>query len=87
MISWIQASEMGFSVGHLGKGTHRDMVRTLVGMSYWEETPRKTQDALQGLCLSSGLGMPWGPPQDELEEVTRARKVWTVSGETIGTAT
>ena len=26
------------------------------------ETPRKTQDTLERLCHSAGLGMPWDPP-------------------------
>ena len=32
------------------------------GMSRREETPRKTQDALERLCLPAGLGTPWDPP-------------------------
>lgn len=31
------------------------------GMSHWEETSRKTQDALKGLRISAGLGTLWGP--------------------------
>ncbi|KAJ0029315.1 hypothetical protein NQD34_004312 [Periophthalmus magnuspinnatus] len=31
------------------------------GMSHWEEGHGKTQETLEGLCLSTGLGMPWGP--------------------------
>ena len=30
--------------------------------SHWEEAPGKTQDTLEGLCLSAGLGTPRGPP-------------------------
>ncbi len=28
------------------------------GASHWEETPGKTQDTLEGLCLPTGLGTP-----------------------------
>lgn len=28
----------------------------------WEEIPGQTQDTLEGLYLSAGLGMPWDPP-------------------------
>lgn len=38
-------------------------------MSHQSETERKTQDTLQGLWLSAGLGTPW-VPLNELEEVT-----------------
>ena len=31
------------------------------GMSIWEETPRKTQDTLERLYLSAGLGTPLDP--------------------------
>ncbi|KAK3556123.1 hypothetical protein QTP70_005605 [Hemibagrus guttatus] len=30
-------------------------------MPHWEDTPGKTQDKLERLCLSDGLGMPRGP--------------------------
>lgn len=32
-------------------------------MHIWKETPRKTQDIVEGLCLSAGLGTPWNPPR------------------------
>ncbi|TKS65366.1 R2 Retrovirus-related Pol polyprotein from type I retrotransposable element [Collichthys lucidus] len=32
------------------------------GTSLREAAPGKTQDTLEGLCLSAGLGTPWGPP-------------------------
>ncbi|KAI3359905.1 hypothetical protein L3Q82_014245 [Scortum barcoo] len=32
-------------------------------MSHQEEAPGKTQDTLERLCLSAGLGMPRGPPR------------------------
>ncbi|KAI3367141.1 hypothetical protein L3Q82_008138 [Scortum barcoo] len=38
-------------------------------MSHREEGPGKTQDTLERLCLSAGLGTPRGPPE-ELEEVS-----------------
>ncbi|KAK3542076.1 hypothetical protein QTP86_011949 [Hemibagrus guttatus] len=31
------------------------------GMPHREEAPGKTQDTLERLCLSAGLGTPWGP--------------------------
>jgi len=31
-------------------------------MSHWEETPGKTQDTLERLCLSADLETPRGPP-------------------------
>ncbi|TWW56604.1 hypothetical protein D4764_08G0005910 [Takifugu flavidus] len=37
--------------------------------------PGKTQDTLERLCLSTGLGTPGDPP-DELEEVAGEREVW-----------
>ncbi|KAI3371425.1 hypothetical protein L3Q82_024025 [Scortum barcoo] len=36
----------------------------------------KTQDTLERLCLSAGLGTPQGSPQEELEEVSGVREVW-----------
>ena len=45
------------------------------GMPHREEAPGKTQDTLEGLCHSAGLGTPWGPP-GELEEVSGEREVW-----------
>ncbi|KAI3362885.1 hypothetical protein L3Q82_001925 [Scortum barcoo] len=36
----------------------------------------KTQDTLERLCLSAGLGTPRGPPGEELEEVSGVREVW-----------
>ncbi|KAI3356975.1 hypothetical protein L3Q82_003603 [Scortum barcoo] len=41
------------------------------GMSHQEEASGKTQDTLEKLCLSAGLGTPRGPPE-ELEEVSGA---------------
>ncbi|KAK3572560.1 hypothetical protein QTP86_000430 [Hemibagrus guttatus] len=35
--------------------------RGVPGMPHWEEAPGKTQDTLERLCLSAGLGMPRGP--------------------------
>ncbi|KAK3526553.1 hypothetical protein QTP70_030693, partial [Hemibagrus guttatus] len=35
--------------------------RGVPGMPHWEEAPGKTQDTLERLCLSAGLGTPWGP--------------------------
>ena len=32
-----------------------------MGTSHWEETLGKTQDTLERLCLSAGLGTPQGP--------------------------
>ena len=32
------------------------------GMPHQEETPRKTQDTLEWLCRSAGLGTPWDSP-------------------------
>ncbi|KAJ0068126.1 hypothetical protein NL108_016284 [Boleophthalmus pectinirostris] len=34
-----------------------------VFMSHQEEAPGKTQDTLEGLCFSAGLGTPRGPPR------------------------
>ncbi|KAI3369582.1 hypothetical protein L3Q82_024487 [Scortum barcoo] len=45
------------------------------GMSHREEAPGKTQDTLERLCLSAGLGTPRGP-LEELEEVSGVREVW-----------
>ncbi|KAK3532866.1 hypothetical protein QTP70_001138 [Hemibagrus guttatus] len=36
--------------------------RGVPGMPHREEAPGKTQDTLERLCLSAGLGTPWGPP-------------------------
>ncbi|KAI3373685.1 hypothetical protein L3Q82_021967 [Scortum barcoo] len=44
-------------------------------MSHREEASGKTQDTLEKLCLSAGLGTPRGPPE-ELEEVSGVREVW-----------
>ncbi|KAK3564604.1 hypothetical protein QTP86_023765, partial [Hemibagrus guttatus] len=35
--------------------------RGVLGMPRREEAPGKTQDTLERLCLSAGLGTPWGP--------------------------
>ncbi|KAK3533211.1 hypothetical protein QTP70_013614 [Hemibagrus guttatus] len=35
--------------------------RGVPGMPHREEAPGKTQDTLERLCLSAGLGTPWGP--------------------------
>ncbi|KAK3549179.1 hypothetical protein QTP70_033971 [Hemibagrus guttatus] len=35
--------------------------RGVPGMPHWEEAPGKTQDTLERLCLSAGLGTPRGP--------------------------
>ncbi len=32
----------------------------VLGASHWEETQGKTQDTLEGLCLPTGLGTPYG---------------------------
>ncbi|KAI3362039.1 hypothetical protein L3Q82_012378 [Scortum barcoo] len=59
----------------------RDKVRSSVtweelrSMSHREEAPGKTQDTLERLCLSAGLGTPRVPPE-ELEEVSGVREVW-----------
>ncbi|KAI3369575.1 hypothetical protein L3Q82_024384 [Scortum barcoo] len=45
-------------------------------MSHREEAPGKTQDTLERLCLSAGLGTPQGVPPEELEEVSGVREVW-----------
>ena len=37
-------------------------LKNIPGMSRQEETPRKTQDMLERLCRSAGLGTPWDPP-------------------------
>ena len=34
----------------------------LLGTSHVEETPGWTQNLLEGLHISSGLGTPWDPP-------------------------
>ena len=34
----------------------------IFSLFYTGETPGKTQDTLERLCLSAGLGMPRGPP-------------------------
>ncbi|KAI3365743.1 hypothetical protein L3Q82_000753 [Scortum barcoo] len=44
-------------------------------MSHREEASGKTQDTLERLCLSAGLGTPRVPPE-ELEEVSGVREVW-----------
>lgn len=31
-------------------------------MSHWEEAPGKTQDTVEKLYPSAGLGMPWSSP-------------------------
>ena len=35
----------------------------VTGRSIWEEIPGQTQDMLEILHLSAGLGMPWNPPK------------------------
>ncbi|MED6281826.1 hypothetical protein CHARACLAT_025900 [Characodon lateralis] len=45
------------------------------GTSHREEAQGTTQDTLEGLCLSAGLGTPWFPPE-ELEDVSGERDVW-----------
>ncbi|KAK3527334.1 hypothetical protein QTP86_021953 [Hemibagrus guttatus] len=35
--------------------------RGVPGMPHREQAPGKTQDTLERLCLSAGLGTPWGP--------------------------
>ncbi|KAI3355692.1 hypothetical protein L3Q82_004278 [Scortum barcoo] len=40
------------------------------GVSHREEASGKTQDTLERLCLSAGLGTPSGIPPEELEEVS-----------------
>ncbi|KAI3358431.1 hypothetical protein L3Q82_014864 [Scortum barcoo] len=40
------------------------------------EGPWKTQDTLERLCLSAGLGNALGIPPEELEEVSGVREVW-----------
>ncbi|KAI3357516.1 hypothetical protein L3Q82_015935 [Scortum barcoo] len=45
-------------------------------MSHREEASGKTQDTLERLCLSAGLGTPRGPPGRALEEVSGVREVW-----------
>ncbi|KAI3375862.1 hypothetical protein L3Q82_004137 [Scortum barcoo] len=42
------------------------------GMSHREEALGKTQNTLERLCLSAGLGTPRGVPPEELEEVSGA---------------
>lgn len=32
-------------------------------MTHWEESPRQTQSQLEGLDISSGLGVAWDPPR------------------------
>lgn len=39
-------------------------------LSHLKETPRQTQDS------HSVLGNIWGPPQEEVESVTKDREVW-----------
>ncbi len=34
----------------------------ILGLSHREEAPGKTQDMLEGLCLSACLATPWGSP-------------------------
>ncbi|KAI3376166.1 hypothetical protein L3Q82_016693 [Scortum barcoo] len=56
-------------------------------MSHREEAPGKTQDTLERLCLSAGLGTPRGPPE-ELEEVSGVREVsGIISAQTAASAT
>ena len=33
-----------------------------LGMTSWEESPRQTQNLLEGLYISSGPGIAWDPP-------------------------
>ncbi|TWW64297.1 hypothetical protein D4764_03G0013050 [Takifugu flavidus] len=51
-------------------------LRRKAGLSLRDrEASGKTQDTLERLCLSTGLGTPGDPP-DELEEVAGEREVW-----------
>ncbi|TWW53859.1 hypothetical protein D4764_0097120, partial [Takifugu flavidus] len=52
-----------------GVHSNADSARSVV------ETPGETQDTLERLCLSTGLGT-LGIPPDELEEVAGEREVW-----------
>jgi len=38
------------------------LFKGFLGMSNWEETPGQTQNALEGLYISSGMGTPRDPP-------------------------
>ncbi|KAI3352628.1 hypothetical protein L3Q82_019215 [Scortum barcoo] len=71
--SRIQAAEMSFLHRVAGRSL-RDRVRSfghsggarkrgVPGMSHREEASGKTQDTLERLCLSAGLGTPRGPPR------------------------
>uniref|UniRef100_A0AAV2JNG5 Reverse transcriptase domain-containing protein n=1 Tax=Knipowitschia caucasica TaxID=637954 RepID=A0AAV2JNG5_KNICA len=66
--SRIQAVEMSFLRRVAGRSLRdRDASWTpswggVPGTSHREEAPGKTQDTLERLCLSAGLGTPWGPP-------------------------
>ena len=49
-------------LGHLVRMPPGRLPGEVPGTSHWEETPGKTQDTLERLCLSAGLGTPRGPP-------------------------
>jgi len=54
-------SIVGGTAGVWGTGAV-DTNNTVLGMSDWEETPGQTQNPLEGLYISSGLGIPQDLP-------------------------
>ena len=65
---WIQAAEISSSIGLLGSAleTETPLLGALLGvpgMTNWEETPRQTQNSLEGLYIAFGLGTPQDPPR------------------------
>ncbi|KAI3352654.1 hypothetical protein L3Q82_019298, partial [Scortum barcoo] len=56
-------------------------------MSHREEASGKTQDTLERLCLSAGLGTPRRIPPEELEEVSGVREGLGISAQTAASAT
>jgi len=46
----------------IGMPSRAPVLRGFPGTSDWEETPRQTQNPLEGLYISSGLGTPRDPP-------------------------
>lgn len=51
---------------HLIRMPPKSLFGGFVGTSNWEETPGSTHNSVEGLFISSGLGMP----QDELVKET-----------------
>ena len=57
------------------------------GTSDWEETPRQTQNPLEGLYISLLAWERLGIPQEELESVAGEKEAWRALLEPAATAT